>query len=603
MIRYVTFGIFFSLALGLIYEGGIRGAEIYERLLADRIRHGLAVLEIDWLRVEADGTRIELHGRAPSVEAKDLALATAHATAPNAFVVDYSSAPLSTPEALEPVDLEVLRDPSGITITGRHFGSDMRSAFTAQLRSTLPDVEITDVSGINAARPMPDFGPELDIAALALGALSDAYVTVSPGRVGIEGVVPDEAAQTVFRDDLLALAGPEITLEVTLKVPPRAIAPFEFSASKTFGGLRVETCSARSLEERDHINAFLFRRGAIDHSGVCVAGLGGPAGDWVAAIEGAVDALDKLPAGRLRLSYHRAILEALPPTSPEVLEDAVAVLSSELPPPFFVSASAPDNPETAALPKAGFWLDMKAEPRLLTLQGRMPEEEMRDALVLFAKAMMPQASVEADISVVSETPPTGWQLAAQTAIEGLAALKAGSAQLSPGRLSISGSLRSPTDAGILHRDLQAVMTGYEIESEIEIDLPDAVKRMPLSAQACASQLNRKIQANPVEFETGNAKISDASGALLDALTDVLARCPDGVITIAGFTDSQGAETFNQTLSQKRAEAVMDALIGRGVNRSRLVAAGFGEAEPVASNATPEGRAKNRRIEFRNEIER
>ncbi len=80
--------------------------------------------------------------------------------------------------------------------------------------------------------------------------------------------------------------------------------------------------------------------------------------------------------------------------------------------------------------------------------------------------------------------------------------------------------------------------------------------------------------------------------------DEMKRLPPGqVLEIAGYTDSSGNPAKNVTLSRKRAEAVRDALIKAGANPDMLVAKGYGSADPIASNDTPEGRLRNRRIEF------
>jgi outer membrane protein OmpA-like peptidoglycan-associated protein len=101
------------------------------------------------------------------------------------------------------------------------------------------------------------------------------------------------------------------------------------------------------------------------------------------------------------------------------------------------------------------------------------------------------------------------------------------------------------------------------------------------------------------FETGKAKIQQRSFKLLDEVASVLAKNPAlGPILIEGHTDNKGSRAMNVDLSQRRAKAVLEYLVGKGIDRKRLSAKGFGFDRPITSNATPLGRAKNRRVEFR-----
>ena len=84
---------------------------------------------------------------------------------------------------------------------------------------------------------------------------------------------------------------------------------------------------------------------------------------------------------------------------------------------------------------------------------------------------------------------------------------------------------------------------------------------------------------------------------LDKLAEVLINNPDTDINIYGYTDSVGSDSYNLTLSEKRANSVKSYLISKGIASSRLIARGEGKASPIASNDTDEGRAKNRRVEF------
>jgi len=85
---------------------------------------------------------------------------------------------------------------------------------------------------------------------------------------------------------------------------------------------------------------------------------------------------------------------------------------------------------------------------------------------------------------------------------------------------------------------------------------------------------------------------------IQRVADVLRQYPETNIQIAGHTDSQGSEVYNQQLSERRAQAVRDALVGMGVDPGRITVIGYGESRPIASNDTASGRQHNRRVEVR-----
>ncbi len=111
-----------------------------------------------------------------------------------------------------------------------------------------------------------------------------------------------------------------------------------------------------------------------------------------------------------------------------------------------------------------------------------------------------------------------------------------------------------------------------------------------------SDIGEEVSRN-INFKTGSADLTEASFKQLDQLAQILKERSDLVIEIRGHTDNVGDAMSNQKLSEKRAIAVMDYLINKGVSPDRLKAIGLGERYPIADNSTPEGRAKNRRIEF------
>jgi outer membrane protein OmpA-like peptidoglycan-associated protein len=100
----------------------------------------------------------------------------------------------------------------------------------------------------------------------------------------------------------------------------------------------------------------------------------------------------------------------------------------------------------------------------------------------------------------------------------------------------------------------------------------------------------------VLFDTGRAELKSGAGRKLDQLVQFLSEHPDRRVQIDGFTDSVGTDSFNEELSQHRADAVKAALITRGIDPSRIGSEGYGKAFPVASNTDSGGRQLNRRVE-------
>jgi OOP family OmpA-OmpF porin len=99
----------------------------------------------------------------------------------------------------------------------------------------------------------------------------------------------------------------------------------------------------------------------------------------------------------------------------------------------------------------------------------------------------------------------------------------------------------------------------------------------------------------VNFAFDSDQIDPASAVVLDVVAETLASRPGIRVRVEGHTDSMGSESYNQGLSQRRAEAVRRYLVGQGIAASRIEARGFGESRPEASNDTAEGRALNRRV--------
>jgi OOP family OmpA-OmpF porin len=111
-------------------------------------------------------------------------------------------------------------------------------------------------------------------------------------------------------------------------------------------------------------------------------------------------------------------------------------------------------------------------------------------------------------------------------------------------------------------------------------------------------LDRTLANRIVEFESGQAVLTPAGKVILDEMGAAMLKMKGQKVEIIGHTDNLGLRASNQNLSQARAEVVRNYLAGKGVPADSLIASGQGPDRPIASNDTVEGRARNRRIEFR-----
>ncbi|HKT71965.1 MAG TPA: OmpA family protein [Steroidobacteraceae bacterium] len=131
-------------------------------------------------------------------------------------------------------------------------------------------------------------------------------------------------------------------------------------------------------------------------------------------------------------------------------------------------------------------------------------------------------------------------------------------------------------------------------------VPDSEDRCPgtpagVSVDQYGCPLKGSITLEGVNFEVNSAVLTQQSLPVLDNVADGLRKHPRFKVEVQGHTDSSGSAPYNLVLSRKRANSVVDYLVKQGVSPDQVVAKGYGKTQPVASNATPAGRAQNRRV--------
>jgi OmpA-OmpF porin, OOP family len=231
----------------------------------------------------------------------------------------------------------------------------------------------------------------------------------------------------------------------------------------------------------------------------------------------------------------------------------------------------------------------------ITLTGRVATAGVRDSIVAAASAAFRASKVVDKLTVAGPGAPTPTVLAAVDRYATL--LGAAGPRLGQGTVSI-------TDTAIT-----AAGTAFNPQAARELDGAVAqangdgisVTGSFQSAAADRATLQAQLQAllgrSGINFASGSAEIDDPSRDVLDTAAASILALPGILIAIDGHTDNVGSAASNQTLSQRRAEAVAAYLVGRGVGADQLTATGYGAEQPIADNTTADGRAANRRIEF------
>lgn len=158
--------------------------------------------------------------------------------------------------------------------------------------------------------------------------------------------------------------------------------------------------------------------------------------------------------------------------------------------------------------------------------------------------------------------------------------------------------RCPDEAGSTKND------GCPVTDRDGDGVTDATDRCPdtpgpVSNYGCPEDVKTKLTyiAKNIYFHTSKATLQEISYDPLNQLADILVKYPNAKLTIEGHTDNIGSNAYNLTLSNDRAKAVVDYLLGKGIAASRLKAVGLGEEKPIATNNTAEGRTLNRRVEL------
>lgn len=243
---------------------------------------------------------------------------------------------------------------------------------------------------------------------------------------------------------------------------------------------------------------------------------------------------------------------------------------------------------------------VRTEDGGIVLDGYVRTDAEKRVLIADAKRLFSGAVIDRTIKISPDAPNTSWLKVARANVAQLAVLDSGEFAMENLNSVIRGQASSEDIRTGVNAAVNGLPTAYHGAANIAVPNTAAVNTGQIKSQTICQELFESLKGdNKINFAYNRAEIKGApSIALLNSISSAATQCSSFRIEVGGHTDADGSEAYNLDLSRRRAEAVRSYLVQSGVDASSVTGGGYGESRPIASNDTPQGMAKNRRIEFK-----
>jgi len=428
---------------------------------------------------------------------------------------------------------------------------------------------------------------ESDLAARSAAALKDTVLDKS--RITLAGRDVTFAADAFSEDgrrsavaSVDAVPGVRLVNDETRLVPEAK--PFVWSAERDVARVTLSGSSPLPASKGKLLEAARAGLGGVEVVDQMNLSRGAPARFDNAALL-LLDQIVKLKDGKITLSDTKVSLSGMARDLGG--REAIAAALKNLPEGFSVAAN-----EIKAPPYI-FQAYKDPVAVTLTLTGYVPDNNVHAALVAAAGRKFFSEKVVDNLKA-SVGAPSGFANAVVPALGALSRLSTGTLVVSDREVKLSGdAFYDAAPAQIRAGLIKDFPQGWQLKADISVK-PAAA---PVDATVCQQLLSELLARGTIRFESGLSTLDPDSAGLLDHLIETALRCPTVNIEVAGHTNADGQDGFNQALSEQRARVVTDYLVKAGLPASRFTAVGYGSTQPIASNETNEGKAQNRRIEF------
>lgn len=578
---------------GLCWWGAVAAADFIETRTREEVTLALSVAGQDWVGIATDGLRVHLSGTAPSEVERFRAVTQAATVVDGARIVDEMT--VLAAEALTPPEfkIELLRNTDGISLIGLVPAATDRAAILRMLQSETAAPRITDLLE-SADYAVPDsWDDAIAFGLQAAQMAARAKISIAPGQVQVSAAADSRAEKGRMETALNRLRPESVRLITDISAPRPVITPFTLRFLIDAEGARFDACAADNEDGRARILEAAREAGATGVND-CTLGLGAPTPQWADAAVPAIAAVAELGQGSVTISDADIALSA-PATVDQAQFDAVAERLEAALPAVFTLQARKEHGEEAGHGPTEFVAALSGEGNL-SMRGRISDEGMREAVDSFARSRF--ATVQSNLSNDDDV-PGGWTLRVIGALEAMDSLASGTVEVSADLISLSGVSGDPDAAERTASALaERLGPGARYDLSIRYDRRlDPALYLP-DGEECVRRLNIILSESEIGFEPSKSTIAGDPAVTLERMAAVMGDCAEFRMEAGGHTDSQGSEGFNADLSRTRAQALVAAMAGAGIDTTNVTSRGYGESQPIAGNETEAGREENRRIEFR-----
>ena len=551
--------------------------------------------ELSWLEVSTDGTRVIVSGFAPDEANRFIATSKISSIINSERIIDQIIVKKQiTPSTIEYV-LEILRDDNHISVIGFVPTNLQSKKLIMKLKVIAKDLEVGNLLEVSSFPITDAWKKTLDYAIASVELLPNSKISIAKEEIWISALSESIDDKIRIENQLTSLDPGFFKLHLDIQSPRPLIQPFSLRFTMDESGASLDKCSASDEYSKVVILSAMIKLG-VDKESDCEIGIGVPAESWMDAVIIAATYVKEFEIASLTFENHNVSLVVSGNTGNDKFENIIDKLKKALPNEFQVAATL-QPVLTKEIDNTNTFTVIKSLDGVVELKGFLNDHTAEIAVRSYASSIFGSININ-DSLRLSNKLPQNWPIQVLTGLEVVGLLDHGRLIIEPNTILLEGKSANPEIKSIVSEILSKKL-GNDILYTLKLEYDEQLvpKLIGPDAKKCVLDINNVIETLGIEFAPGEIVLQKSSNDTLKNMADIMQTCYIVPMEIGGHTDSQGRKSLNLSISQARAEAVMDSLLSYDILTGNLIAKGYGESTPIADNKTSEGRNKNRRIEF------